>query len=91
MSDVLIDRELLQRFVDKHFELVAENAAYLNLMNRARIDQPDVAHRYVTARLDETEKQLPQTQGLRKFLTKTLAAEDDDAFRKALSDLLPPH
>jgi hypothetical protein len=91
MSNILIDRELLQRLVDRHFELVAENAAYLNLMNRARVgNDPEVAHRYVTARLQETEKQLLQTQGLRIHLEKMLDDEDDDAFQRALSDLCPP-
>jgi len=89
MSQILIDREILQRLLDRHFELTAENAAYLTLMNRARMDNPEAAHRYVTLRLDETEKQLSQTQGHRNHLSQALSAEDDDAFRLALSHLCP--
>jgi hypothetical protein len=90
MNEILINRQDLQRLLEKHFQLTAENAAYLTLMNRACVDNLELAQRYVTARLEETEKQLAQTQGLQTHMTKALAAGDDEAFRLALSHLCPP-
>jgi hypothetical protein len=94
LSQILIDRKTLQLLLDQYFELEAENRAYRHLMNQARLksqEASEAARRYVGALQKEKEKARSQIRGQSQRLTLHLAdAEDDAAFLRALSDLLPP-
>jgi hypothetical protein len=94
MSQILVDRNTLQLLLHQYFELVAENCAYRTLMNRARMksgEAAEAARLYVAALQEETEKARSQIRGQFQRLTHHLVdVEDDAAFLRALSDLLPP-
>ena len=88
MSQILIDRELLQRILDIHFELEAASRAYLGVQQKAQLKtsgQP-IIHHYVNEVKAEKVKVLSETQGLRSALRNMVQTKDDAAF---LAELVP--
>jgi hypothetical protein len=90
LSQILIDRDLLRRLLEQYFQWDIDNRAYRCLASRASILNPDAALQYGSLYESEVEAQRKQGAGSRRHLLDTLAAQDDDAFRKALSDSFPP-
>jgi hypothetical protein len=90
MNDIAINRDILRRLLDKHFELTAESGARINVLNRNRDKNLQAAQNFVSALLKETEAQRAQTQSFETHLKEALVREDDDSFRQALSHLFPP-
>jgi hypothetical protein len=90
LHDIPIDRELLQRILEKHFQLEAENRAYFALAMRASVGKPsDAWLRYAEAHAAEAIREKKQSEGHRKILHDNLASRDDDGVRRLLSTLFP--
>ena len=88
MSQIMIDRELLQRILDVYFELEAENRAYLGVQQEAQLKtsgQPTI-HYYVNAVKTKKVKELSEIQGLRLALRDMVQTKDDAVF---LAELVP--
>jgi hypothetical protein len=90
MSQMLIDRELLQELLDAYFEFRADAQAYLGLQQHTAVRQRDSRplNAFLQALDDEKKRQQPEIQGMRQRLQGTLAAGDDAAFLLALAALL---
>jgi len=89
VSQILIDREILRRMVEKHFELEVDNRAYRALLQRALLSNPGPAGLMDQFLHDEREKQSAQYAGSLRLLRDTQAAEDDAAFLRLLSSQFP--
>jgi hypothetical protein len=90
MSKLPIDREILQRMLDRYFELSAESSARLELLNeyrRKESSDPAVAHRYVQEMQKLTEEH--RNRRYEQRLAKQLADEDAAAFLAQLATLFP--
>jgi len=90
MSQLLIDRELLQRILDSHFELEAENRAYLGFAQFGIRKNPVAGQRYFETLAEQKAKELSQMEGHYRILKETLSGQDDDAFLASLSAKFPP-
>jgi len=86
MSQISIDRELLQRIINEYFELKIEVRGYRGLQQHTAVRQRDPAPlaRFLEFLEEEKELERSQNQGIRERLQNTLASEDDAAFLHAL-------
>jgi hypothetical protein len=90
VPDILIDRGLLERIMDKYFQIEAENRAYFSLASRAAAGKPgDAWLRYAEAQKLEAAEQKKQSDGHRSILRDNLAVQDDDGVRGLLLTLFP--
>lgn len=89
MPDVSVDREVLQLLLTDYFEMRAQSAARIAVLNRNRDKNLAAAQKYVAALRDEEEIQRTQNLGLENRLRDSLACGDDDSFRRALGALFP--
>jgi hypothetical protein len=89
MSQILIDRDLLQRMLDRFFELDADVRAHRWIVTQAGVKNPSVWARYGDEHQKRAAEELAQMGGLPERLRETLVSEDDDAFRRTLYDQFP--
>ena len=82
MSQILIDRELLQRILDVYFEIDAENRAYLGIQQKAQLTTNDqgAIHRYTALLEAKTAQELSGTQGLQTALRDQVQTQDAASF-----------
>jgi hypothetical protein len=90
MPDILIDRELLQRILDRCFELDIDNRAHRAMVSRASAKNPGMAAQYAAFVTEEIAVQQNSFEGTRRILLDSLASGDDAAFRRTLVGLFPP-
>jgi hypothetical protein len=91
MSQIQIERELFQRFLEKLLELEVDNRAFRALAGRAATQNPVAALRYDALLDPAIAEQRAQFEGIRRILEQQWASEDDAAFLATLSSLLPNH
>jgi hypothetical protein len=93
VSNILIDRDLLQRILDAYFDELAENQAYFLIEQRVELYDSDpiraraFRHRYRQEIEKEKVKALSENEGLRIALRDQTRTEADASF---LSKLWPP-
>jgi hypothetical protein len=91
VPDFPIDGELLERLIEKYFELRAENRAYLAMVSRASITNPTKALQYANLWKKEVAVQRAETEGHRSILRNSLDSGDFAAVQRILFALFPPH
>jgi hypothetical protein len=89
MSDILIDRDTLQRLLDSHLDLEAEARGFRTLRYRAGIKNPGAVLRYAEAHKAAVDEQRSQIEGTYLMLRDALSAGDEDRARALLSSLFP--
>ncbi len=90
MADFLIDRSVLRRILDRHFEAEIENRSYGTMVSRAAKTKPGPALEYARLYKEAIAAHKTQFEGTRRSLEENLAAGDDVAVQRALADLFPP-
>lgn len=92
MASVLIERELLQRILDRCHELDIDSRAHRAMVSRASASakNPGMATLYSDLVTQEIAAQRIASEGSRRILADTVASGDDAAVHKTLSGLFPP-
>jgi hypothetical protein len=86
LSQISIDRELLEHILDAYFYMEAENRAYLGMFQAGARRNPLAAKQYFDQLESETGKELSQTEGFHKRLIDQLRTQDDGTFLAALKN-----
>jgi hypothetical protein len=89
MSQITLDRELLQRVLDEYFKEWAEARAHLGMAQTMNHKRPDVGQRYFDVHERRTKEELSQEEGIRTRLSETLRTEDYEGFLYALKARFP--
>lgn len=88
MSQILIDRELLQQILDEFLDMDAEVRAYFGIQQKMHLyyRNPSAIAKYAAAVEDSKKEELAGTEGLHTGLREMVQTEADAAF---LAKLLP--
>lgn len=89
MPEISIDREFLKQLLERYFLLTAESDARVSVLNAVRDNNLAAAQKFVTALLNETERQRGKSRDHQEYLNRALDAQDDDSFRLSLYTLFP--
>jgi hypothetical protein len=89
MSQITIDRELLQRVLDAYFQEWADARAHLGLAQKLDMKRPDAGRQYFDIHKQEATKELSQDAGNITRLRETLRDGDDEAFVSVLKARFP--
>lgn len=89
MSQILIDRDVLQRLLDEHLELEIEARSFRTLRNRSAWKNLPLVLQFEEARAAEKSAQRVQIQGTYRIMKDCLADGDDNSFQTALASLFP--
>ena len=90
MSEILIDRNLLQRILDAHLELEVEARAFRKMRNQFGIGNADRLLQFGQAHQEASREQRSQIEGIYRALREALDCQDDTAVLYRLSTLFPP-
>ena len=89
MSQIMIDRDFLQRMLDRLFDLEADVLAYRWTVMQVQSASPAKAIRYADEHRRRSDEEKRATEAQRKYLQESLSSGDDDAFRRTLYAQFP--
>ena len=89
MSQILIDRDLLQRILDAYFDAETDRRAHFGIAHRGQLLHPENGRRYFDAHALELEKERSESQYQQNSLHDQLQTQDDAAFLAELEATFP--